>query len=47
MVPVRTLVSSCKKVKIGEGVSLFLLLEVGERALAGMLEPELTLAGSR
>ena len=47
LVPVRTLVSSCKKVKIGEGVSLFFLLEVGEGALAGMLEPELSLAGSR
>ena len=47
MVPTRASVSSCKKVKTGDVVSLFLLLEVGERALAGMLEPELTLAGSR
>ena len=47
MVPVRASVSSCKKVKIREGVSLFFLLEVGEGALAGLLEPELALAGNR
>ena len=44
--PARASVSSCKKVRTGEVFSL-VLVEVGDGALAGLVEPELALGGTR